>query len=145
MMERNGIQPQDTDFIQLDGVNLTFSDIRSVVQDFYQQVAVDSVLAKPFGSVQDWPHHVERLTHFWWVRLGGRPYLSGFYNPVEKHFQAGFNLPFLKRWLELFHETMKKNLSEPQAMLWIEIAEAMGQALFMKNEQYTRIMAQGTV
>jgi hypothetical protein len=30
-------------------------------------------------------------------------------------------------------------------MLWIEIAEAMGQALFMKNEQYTRIMAQGTV
>lgn len=142
-MERNGIQPQDTDFILLDGVKLTFSDIRGVVDEFYGRVAVDPMLSEPFQSVQDWPHHVERLTHFWWIRLGGRPYLPGLYNPVEKHFQAGFNLPFLKRWLALFQETQEKLLTGPQAMLWTEIAEAMGQALFMKNEQYTRMMAQG--
>ncbi|MFL5813144.1 MAG: group III truncated hemoglobin [Bdellovibrionia bacterium] len=137
-MQRNGTRPQVTDFIELDGVKLTFSDIWSVVNEFYGRVAVDPMLAEPFGSVKDWPHHVERLTHFWWIRLGGRPYLEGVYNPVEKHFQAGFNLSLLQRWLGLFQETQKKLLTEAQAMLWMEIAEAMGQALFMKNEQYAQ-------
>jgi hemoglobin len=139
-MQRNGIKPQDTDTIELDGVKLSFSDIQRVVDQFYTRVAVDPMLAEPFGSVKDWPHHVERLTHFWWIRLGGRPYLSGVYNPVEKHFNAGFNLPLLQRWLALFQETQEKLLTETQAMLWMEIAQAMGQALFFKNEQYAKIL-----
>jgi hemoglobin len=138
-MSENLQRPLDTDVIELDGVEFTFSDIRSVVQEFYTRVSTDPVLAVPFQTVKDWPHHIDRLTHFWWIRLGGRPYLPGIYNPVEKHFRAGFNLPFLQRWLALFLETQKSILTGPQVERWHEIAEYMGQALFMKNEQYSRL------
>jgi len=137
-MSENLQQPQDTDVIELDGVKFTFSDIQSVVREFYTRVSTDPVLAVPFQTVEDWPHHIDRLTHFWWIRLGGRSYLPGLYNPVEKHFLAGFNLSFLQRWLALFQETLESILTQRQAALWIEIAEYMGQALFMKNEQYSK-------
>jgi len=134
--------PQPEDFIELDDVRLTFNDIHSVVDTFYGRIAVDPILQVPFRTVKDWPHHVVRLTHFWWIRLGGRPYLPGMYNPVEKHFIAGFNPPLLRRWLAIFKKTIEEKLTPEQAILWVEISEHMGAALSMKNESYKEIMAQ---
>lgn len=129
-------RPSDLDTLDLDGVTLRFAEIYRVVDVFYSQVQKDPQLKIPFGSVKDWAHHVDRLTHFWWIRLGGRPYQQGMYNPVEKHFLAGFNQVLLTRWLELFRETLRKNLESKAADRWDEIASSMGDALLFKNQQY---------
>lgn len=132
--------PKDTDFVDFDGLKFYFHEVRSVVQDFYTNVAEDSLLKVPFASVHDWPHHIERLTHFWWVRLGGEPFLEGRYNPVEKHFLAGFNSNFLKQWLSLFSITLGKLLPPEKAGLWLDLATNMGRALSHKNELYSNQM-----
>jgi hemoglobin len=127
-------KPRSEDSLDLDGVALSFHDVSTVIDTFYGRVAVDDLLKIPFGSVQDWPHHVERLIHFWWIRLGGSPYMAGMYNPVEKHFQAGFNAKLLERWLGLLKSTLDEKLKPDQSFLWFEIAEQMGVGLSMRNE-----------
>jgi hemoglobin len=126
--------PEPSDFVELVAVRLTFQDIHQVVDRFYTQVQHDSLLSVPFQSVQDWPTHIERITHFWWTRFGGTPYKSVQYNPVLKHFEAGFNEAFLKRWLDLFGATLESVLQPEQVQIWKSISQRMGHALSQKNE-----------
>lgn len=130
--------PPATATVQVNGVAFTHGDLLRVVDAFYAQVAVDPVLAVPFASVQDWPAHIARLTHFWWIRFGGRAYLSASYNPVIKHAEAGFTDELLQRWLMLFHTTVRAQLTPEQAELWIRISTSMGSALSAQNDQYVR-------
>lgn len=126
--------PLKTDKIMANGIVFTYQDIYTVIDDFYSKVQNDSLLKEPFSSVHDWPEHILRLTQFWWIRFGGKPYMFSEYNPVLKHFHAGFNAERLERWLELFHETLKTKLTEEQAKLWMFISEKMGQGLYIRNE-----------
>lgn len=116
------------------GVVYTWEDIHKVVKTFYQKVEIDTLLKIPFLAVDDWPHHIERLTHFWWIRLGGRPYLDVRYDPVGRHFETGFNEHFLERWLELFHQVLKTHLTQEQADQWYALAQSMGTSLSRNNE-----------
>lgn len=120
------------------GCLLYHTEVFQVVDDFYHQVQGDELLSVPFQSVHDWPEHIERLTHFWWVRLGGDRYLEVSYNPVMKHYQAGFNREYLVRWLELFHGTIDRYLGKPQAELWKLISAQMGEGLSLRNEYYKK-------
>jgi hemoglobin len=129
-------RPEPNDSLSFNELPFTHEEIRKVVDDFYTVVAEDDLLKVPFSSVKDWPHHIERMTHFWWVRLGGRPYLSGPYNPVLKHFLAGFNATFLERWLSLFEIALNDNLKPEQAELWTLLAHRMGQFLSSRNDLY---------
>lgn len=128
-------------FVTVNGQQFTHADIFNVVDLFYSRVQEDAELSVPFRSVHDWPEHVSRLTHFWWIRFGGEPYQWTHYNPVPKHFHAGFNAELLARWLKLFERTLTETLPEAPAQLWSEIARRMGHALSLKNEIYGR--AQG--
>ena len=120
------------------GVSFYHEDIHSVVDAFYRKVEKDPLLREPFHSVHDWPEHIKKLTHFWWMRLGGEPYMFAQYNPVAKHFFAGFNRLFLTRWLELFHETIDDKLNPEQADLWKSLSSQMGEGLFMGNELFKK-------
>lgn len=124
--------------VEINGVNFTHADIFNVVDDFYTRIQNDSILQVPFRSVGDWPEHIQRLTHFWWIKFGGEPYLFGYYNPVAKHFFAGFSRDLLVRWLSIFHETLEAHLQPQQVALWKLISERMGQALSTKNEIFRR-------
>lgn len=126
----------ENDVIEVGGVSFTHQDIFNVVDDFYTRIQADPLLQVPFRSVHDWPEHIERLTHFWWIRFGGKPYMFSEYNPVLKHFFAGFNPTFLKQWLFLFHETFKDHLTEDQAAFWTMLSQRMGQALSFKNDVF---------
>lgn len=139
-MNRANTIPLNTDMIKIRDCEFTFAQVHAVVSEFYQKVAEDDLLKVPFSSVQDWPHHIESLTHFWWCRLGGNAYLETSYNPVEKHFQAGFNQIFLKRWLELFREILQAHLKSEQVEIWASLTERMGQALSINHENYSRMM-----
>lgn len=128
--------PSDEETVNVNGVAFSHGDMFRVVDDFYTRIQQDPLLQVPFRSVHDWPEHIRRLTHFWWIRFGGRPYLFSQYNPVLKHFFAGFNQELLARWLELFHQTLQQHLSQEQCALWTLISERMGQSLTMKNELF---------
>src|SRR5437868_5191673 len=93
--------------VHVKGVLFSHKDLFNVVDDFYTRIQLDPVLQVPFKSVVDWPEHISRLTHFWWVQFGGKPYLFNHYNPVAKHFFAGFNQELLERWLGIFNETLQ--------------------------------------
>lgn len=132
--------PHPTESVTVGSVEFSFQDINTVIDLFYEKVQHDPLLSVPFRSVHDWPHHVVRLTHFWWTRFGGSAYLQASYNPVEKHFSAGFNDDFLAHWLRLFQETLEQNLKREQADLWTLISQRMGGALSIKNEMYKEAM-----
>lgn len=133
-MNSNTSAPNPNEKIQLGKVNFSHQDIFNVVDKFYTKIQLDPILKIPFSSVHDWPEHIQRLTHFWWIRFGGKPYMFSQYNPVAKHFFAGFNEDLLQRWLRIFHETLNSELQADQAQLWKTISESMGQALLQKNE-----------
>jgi hemoglobin len=130
--------PCENQTLDVNGVLFKHTDIFNVVDDFYTRIQSDPVLQVPFKSVQDWPEHVQRLTHFWWVRFGGKPYLFNHYNPVMKHFFAGFNRELLTRWLAIFNETLQSHLKPEQTQLWKLISERMGEALSVKNDIFRR-------
>lgn len=129
-------KPLPTAGLSINKIFFSHQNIYDVVNHFYKKVSEDELLKIPFASVHDWPEHIERLTHFWWARFGGEPYMFTYYNPVEKHFFAGFNESLLKRWLNLFHETLNQHLSPDQARLWRMISESMGDSLNQRNELY---------
>lgn len=133
-----GKKPDGEEIIFVNGVSFAFEDVFRVVDDFYGRIQRDPVLSVPFQSVHDWPHHVERLTQFWWLRFGGRPYMFSEYNPVAKHFHAGFNEAFLNRWLSLFHTTIRDHLNNEQIEFWTLLSTRMGQGLTIRNEYYRR-------
>lgn len=124
--------------IVLNGVSFSHDDLFRVVDSFYRQIQYDPLLSVPFRSVADWPEHIDRLTHFWWIRFGGKPYLFNHYSPDAKHFFAGFNRELLTRWLMIFHQTLDRQLNSEQAALWKRISESMGESLMIKNETYRR-------
>lgn len=126
--------PNPTDFVEVNGVQFTHDDLFRVVDEFYTRVQRDELLSVPFRSVHDWPEHIRRLTHFWWIKFGGPVYMWAEYNPPQKHFFAGFNNVLLERWLSLFHTVLEEQLSAEQAALWRVISIRMGQGLSAKNE-----------
>lgn len=131
----NDISAPQFGSVQLGETSFTWHEIFSVIESFYAKVAQDELLSVPFARVTDWPLHVKRLTHFWWVRLGGKPYLHLTYNPILKHFEAGFTQPLLNRWLGLFDETLRSKLGAEKAVAWLDLAQKMGTFLNQQNER----------
>lgn len=136
MTSKKSNLPHEAEVLSLNGIEFTHHDIHTVVDRFYSRVQNDPILSVPFMSVHDWPDHVKRLTHFWWIRFGGTPYMLAQYNPVEKHFFAGFNNELLAHWLKLFHETLNDTLRKEQCEIWALASSRMGHALTAKNEMY---------
>lgn len=126
--------PEKEEYIIVQSIKFTFGDINTVVNEFYAKVAIDNHLHGPFSVVDDWPHHIDRLTHFWWIRFGGRPYMDVQYDPIQKHFETGFNLGLLEIWLDIFKETLDELLTSSQSELWYDFATRIGEALNRNNE-----------
>lgn len=137
-MKEGPSRPAENDQISINGVNFSHRDIHKVVDAFYSEIPHHPTLNVPFQSVHDWPEHIERLTHFWWIRFGGAPYLFSEYNPVPKHYFAGFNDQLLADWLKLFDKTLRTHLSPAQATMWLRIAAKIGQVLDAKNEMFRK-------
>lgn len=128
------LKPAGDDFVEVSSIKFSHDDIHLVVKSFYGMVAKDRYLQAPFNVVEDWPYHVEKLTHFWWIRFGGRPYFDLKYDPVQKHYETGFSEELLDIWLTIFKEVLQETLTPPQAQLWSIIAQTMGDALNSNNE-----------
>jgi hemoglobin len=126
--------PDKKDYLQVNSIKFTFEEMDNVVKKFYAKVAVDDHLQGPFSVVEDWPHHIDRLTHFWWIRFGGKPYMDVMYNPIERHFETGFSKGLLEIWLGLFQDVLNENLTIAQSELWFDFAGRIGEALNRNND-----------
>ena len=105
--------------------------VAEVVDRFYDQVRQHPTLKIPFQVIEDWPHHKQLITHFWWVSLGGERYLKYRYEVASKHMEAGFTPALLVDWLALFRQTVEEVLEPELAGPWIKRAELIGQSLTM--------------
>lgn len=103
--------------------------IRQVVDVFYDRAREDPVLGPRFAVVSDWPAHKAKLTHFWWVALGGPAYAPYRYHVVEAHRSVGVRSEEISHWLRLFADCVQATLTEPLAEAWLRRAGAMGKSL----------------
>jgi len=111
------------------------STVHTVINDFYNQIQKHPTLAGPFSSVHDWPTHKEKISDFWWVVLGGKPQASYKYDPVGKHFMAGFSASLLEDWKQLFRKTLLLHLDQELADEWFSRVQMIGENLLTQNDR----------
>ncbi|MGD8429429.1 MAG: group III truncated hemoglobin [Ectothiorhodospiraceae bacterium] len=105
--------------------------IAAVVDDFYERIQRHPTLAKPFARVTDWPEHKARLTHFWWLSLGGERYRDDQFRVGPAHMSVGITEELVDDWLALFAETLGDHLEPEAAGLWLHRARHMGKSIRM--------------
>lgn len=87
-------------------------DIELLVNQFYNKVNQDALLAPVFGHV-DWPHHLPIMYNFWSSMLLGDQSYQG--NPFQKHIHLAINSTHFNRWLGLFSATIDENFAGMKA------------------------------
>ena len=85
---------------------LTRSEIKLLVDRFYEKVQADPLLAPVFSHV-DWPHHLPIMYNFWSSMLLGDQSYRG--NPFLKHLPLPIEAQHFDQWLKLFTETEKES------------------------------------
>lgn len=114
------------------------ASVNQVVEDFYNRIQNHPALSKPFSIVSHWKEHKEKISEFWWVALGGKPFTSYSYDPVNKHFAAGFTPALLKDWKALFLEVASSHLDPELANAWQQRVEMIGENLVRQNDRLTQ-------
>ena len=109
------------------------AEIEALVGAFYARVRKDPELAPIFASkikTADWPRHEAHIVDFWSSVLRKTGRYSG--NPMAKHAGvAGLTPELFTRWLDLFHDTAKRVLSERQSAMINKTAQRIAQSLQM--------------
>jgi hemoglobin len=101
------------------------ADIGCCVERFYDKGLADPLLGPVFSAIEGLDGHLEIIKSFWsrallgTERYQGHPYAAHVNLPIEpEHFES---------WLNLFTETARETLPEPQAGQAIAIATHMSQ------------------
>lgn len=101
-----------------------------LVRLFYARVREDQALGPIFnGAVEDWPEHLEKLTHFWSsVMLGSGRYKG---NPMAVHMKhrAQITPALFDRWLILWAQAADEVLPPDIAAMVQEKAHRIAQSL----------------
>lgn len=102
-------------------------DIKIMVNEFYQKVREDELLAPIFNFrlSTHWEPHLEKMYTFWNAALFGVKEYNG--NPFIKHATMELEKEHFNRWINLFNETINKNFEGPVAK------EAMSRAGIMAS------------
>ncbi|MGD9945321.1 MAG: group III truncated hemoglobin [Burkholderiaceae bacterium] len=107
----------------------TEEEIRQMVGDFYAKVRRDEQLGPIFNSrIDDWDHHLAKLSDFWSSLLRGTTRFSG--SPMTKHIALpDLSAALFERWLQLFHETTQtlpnREMAERADMMARRIARSL--------------------
>ena len=109
--------------------------IDQVVDDFYNRARNHPSLAQPFSVVHNWEDHKAKIAQFWWVVLGGIPKASYKYDPVGKHFAAGFNASLLSDWKLLFKTVLQDHLNPELSDQWYSRVEMIGDNLLTQDQR----------
>lgn len=111
-----------------------------LVDAFYARVRADAELGPIFNdAIDDWPHHLEKLTAFWSsVMLTSGRYKG---QPVPAHIKHKSRITpeLFGRWLGLWEQTSNE-MMEPVAALALQkkaarIAESLKLAMFFRLDR----------
>lgn len=110
----------------------TASDIRELVDGFYDQVRVDPLLGGIFAGVikDNWPAHLAKMHRFWGTVLINENSYSG--APFHPHAALPVSQAHFDRWLSLFHGTVDRLFAGPVADLAHTNAERMAGMFMMR-------------
>lgn len=102
-------------------------DIKVLVDDFYDQVAKDDLLAPIFNFRLStyWVPHLEKMYIFWNAVLFGEKGYMG--NPFMKHATMELTEDHFQRWLSMFNHTVDSHFEGLVA------EDAKRRALIMAN------------
>jgi hemoglobin len=91
------------------------SDIRTLVNAFYEKVRRDDLLGPAFSGAPgfDWEHHLPSMYQFWETLLLGAGTYQG--QPWPKHAMLPIDRNHFERWLNLFISTVHELFSGPTA------------------------------
>lgn len=94
---------------------LTETDIKLLVDSFYDKVNADALLAPVFNEFAhvDWPAHLPRMYDFWSSLLLHTSRYQG--QPFRKHIPLPIDGAHFDRWLILFHRTVDELFAGPVA------------------------------
>lgn len=116
---------------------LTLETIETVVRAFYARARSHPDLAEAFARVEDWEEHIARITHFWWLSLGGRRYRPDRFQVGPKHVALGVTGRQVDAWLALFEDTLQQQVNDERARAdWLQRARHMGRSIRDLSEFY---------
>ena len=103
--------------------------LERLVRAFYGKARQDAVIGHLFDGVQDWEHHISKITAFW-SSVG---LLTGRYHgqPLPPHAKLPLEPHHFSRWLVLFEQTLKEVCSEEGAAYLMEKARRIASSLEM--------------
>jgi len=107
----------------------TYQEIESVIEAFYEKVMHHPQLGHFFEHIEDFSEHQKRIVDFWWISMGGKLEQSPKIDMIGKHLPLGIRQEDLEIWLALFSETLEQQLSESQAIFWLDKAMVIGARL----------------
>ena len=108
-------------------------DIKILVNNFYQKVRSDALLAPVFESKiadESWPAHLERMYAFWNAILFAERGFEG--NPMQKHLRLPIEERHFSQWLALFSETVDTNFCGVKAEEAKQRARSIAQIMNFK-------------
>jgi|LakMenEpi03Aug12_release.lakeMendotaPanAssembly.Ray.scaffolds.fasta_scaffold82643_2 hemoglobin len=95
------------------------SDIKTLVDRFYDKVNQDEILSPIFNEIMqvNWDTHLPIMYQFWGSLLLGEHSYTG--NPMQKHIEISKIVPLgekeFARWLELFNQNIDEHFTGPKA------------------------------
>lgn len=109
----------------------TEEDISALVHAFYARVRQDGVLAPIFEAhIDDWDHHLVKLTDFWSSVLRRTGRFTG--APMPRHAALpGLDAGMFRHWLRLFRQTAAEQPNQAMAAQATAAAERIAQSLWM--------------
>lgn len=112
-----------------DAEGVTEGMISQVVGEFYRRARRDDRLGPVFEAyIDEWDHHLARMTDFWSSALLRTGRYSG--HPVEQHRGiAELSAGHFDRWIELFGETVRDLCPPREARAFLVRAERMREGI----------------
>lgn len=111
-------------------LELSEEALAKLVDTFYAKVRADEELGPVFNAVvQDWPEHLERLTHFWSSVTMGTGRYKG--NPLRAHMQHLDKITpeLFERWVGLWMRTCSDVMEHDTAYMLATKAMQMSRGL----------------
>ncbi len=108
-----------------------------LVGAFYNRVRTDPELGPIFNeAINDWPHHLEKLTDFWSSVMLGTGRYKGRPVPAHLKHKDAITLKMFERWLALWRQTTNELLPAGAAAALqfraARIAESLQLAMFFQ-------------
>lgn len=99
-----------------------------LLKNFYASVRVDSLIGPIFEEIiDDWPAHIEKITGFWSLQMGGpSDYRGGL---MARHFPLSLKAEHFEAWLALWETSCRAHFDSPEAEEIIQFAQTFRQRM----------------